>query len=429
MLTKLRQGLRRRGLSWLGGVSADQTVVIELPSNRSMPGQKAEAARFLYAFGPDAEKYLIQYALDVWVYTAVSELAGDFASAPLEVWHRNKPEKAENHGILGLLGAAGKPNEDQDRFEFLERHISDLMLTGNSYWYWFAPGGGMPDQVYILPPQAMLVVPGSSEVVGHYVMRWQGEEIRLPKENVTHFRKYHPLSRYYGLGAMEALRLEIQSDRSMAQWNNQFFGDDVFSPAGILVVDESVSDRERARLEDELEGKHGTRRRTAVVKSKPGSTVWLEAGLKHRDLDFTAGRLLSRQAVYEALGLPLGLWSESSTEAHARVAERLKLATVYKWHVRTATKLDQDVLSFWPGPTRYETRFADVRVRDWQMEAMKLKAVQPYMTVNEIREKHLNLPAIEGGDDLPGLGVPPAMTPNGTPGDSVDQGGGDDEER
>lgn len=387
MLTRVR-----RWLGWGERPAAEGGGAVTVV--RSMPGQAFEPARFLWAAGPQATDYLIRYALNSWVYTAVSELASDFASAAIEVWHRGSPRLAEGHGLLALLGSAGKPNPDQDLFEFLEAHISNFLLAGNSYWYWFAPAGGAPQAVYNLPVEAMRVVPGADEVVGEYVMEWQGRHFRLPKQNVTHFMKYNPFSRYVGLGAMEALRIEVESDRSMALWNKMYFADDVFSPAGILVVDEGTSDEEMRRLEAELEGKHGPRRRTMVVRSRPGSTLWNDAGLRQRDLEFKEGRLLARQAVYEALGLPLGLWSESSTEAHARVAERLKLNTVYKLHVRTATKINQDALPFWPRAGSYEARFHDVRRVDWQMEKLKFEALRGLMTVDEIREQHLNLPAM-----------------------------------
>ncbi len=400
MFTRLKQGLVKRLGGW--NLEPGQVVAVYAPDRdvRSMPGQALERARYLYAFGPDCVEYLVAYAMDAWVYTAVQELATDFASAPLEVWRRGSPQKAEKHGILSLLGPAGRPNADDDLFEFLERHISNFLLTGNSYWYWYNRVGGEPEAVYNLPVEAMRIVPGGSDVVGEYVMEWQGDQIHLPKVAVTHYKKFHPLSRYYGLGALEALRLEVQSDRSMARWNYDFFGADVFAPAGILVVDDTVGDKERERLEAELEGKHGQRRRTAVVKARPGSTVWLDAGLKHKDLDFANGRLLSRQAVYEALGLPLGLWSESSTEAHARVAERLKLNTVYKMHQRTAVKINQDALPFWPRSSSYEARFTDIRKVDWQMEKLKLDSLRGLLTKNEIREIHLSMPGIEGGDEL-----------------------------
>lgn len=390
-------GLRARVAQMFG--RADGRVIVQPGGDvRGMPGQKLEAVRYLYAQGPNAADYLISYALNIWVYTAVSTLASEAARAALEVWHRGKPQKADTHGLLTLLGSQGRPNADMDRFEFLERHFSDFLLTGNSYWFWFSRDGGAPESVYVLPPEGMRVVPGSSEVVGRYALWWNGQEIPLDKVQVTHFRRYHPLSRYYGLSALEALRVEVESDRSMAEWNRQFFGPDAFAPAGILVIDESVSDAEKERLEAELEGKHGPRRRTAVVRGKPGSTIWVDAGLKHHEIDFSQGRLLSRQAVFEALGLPLGLMSESSTEAHARVAERLMLRNVYNLLERTAVKLNADALGFWPGASRYTARFEDVRQADWQMESMKLRAIAPFMTRNEIRERELHLPAIEETD-------------------------------
>lgn len=405
-------GLKNRAITFLGGVPAAQvgvpaaqvkeSVVAEAFSSRdvsdvrSYPLQNVDTTRFLYAPQPEMDTHLINYAWDVWVHTAVNELATDFASAPLEVWDRNTPRRSENHGLLKLLGPAGRPNPDQDRFEFLEQSFSNLVLTGNCYWFWYSRYGGVPDAVYNMPPGEVFVRPGSSEMVGHYVYRWQGQDLPLSKEVMTHFKLYHPKSKYYGLSPMEALRLEIQNDRNMARWNAEFFGDDVFNPAGVIFVPEGTSDAEIARLEGELEGKHGKRRRTMIMRVPvAGSQAWADAGLKHREIEFKEGRLLSRQAVYEALGLPLGLYSESSTEAHARVAERHKLSNVFKWHRRFAIKLDQDVLGFWPGSDHYEARFYDVRKVDWQMEAMKFKALSGVMTVDEIRERELQLPPMK----------------------------------
>lgn len=433
MLTSLRSRL----IGLLGGVPASrirQMVAAEMSvSNvRSYPLQKADATRFLLAPQPEMESHMINYAIDVWVRTAVSELATDFASAPLEIWRRGSPTRADNHPLLNLLGPAGKPNADQDRYEFLEASYSDLVLAGNCYWYWFSKNGGSPSAVYNLPPQAVYIEPGESEVVGRYVVRWQGQEIKLHKDSVTHLKTYHPLSKYYGLSAMEALRIEVANDRNMAQWNREFFGDDVFSPAGVIFVPEDTSDAEIQRLQDELEGKHGKRRRTMIMRiPAAGSQAWADAGLKHREIEFKEGRLLSRQAVFEALGLPLGLYSESSTEAHARVAERHKLANVYKWHTRFATKIDQDVLGFWPGASRYQARFADVRKVDWQMESMKIKALSGIMTVDEIRERELQLPPLPKGESPAASGgssrpIAEETGVNG-PGSQVDSEEGDSE--
>lgn len=408
MIRGLFDRLRGKGRS---ATSLPPVIEVWTPGQRSMPGQAQEPQRFIFAHGPDVRSYLLDYALNAWVYTAVSELASTAAGAALEVWHRGKPKKAETHGLLVLLGASGRPNADEDLFEFLEKHFSNLLLAGNSYWFWYARHGGVPDAVYNLPPEEMLIEPGASDVVGHYVLRHQGVDTPLHKLSVTHFRKYHPFSRYYGLGALEALSIEIDSDRAMAEWNQQFFGDDQFGPAGILMVGPDVPDKELERLQDEMEAKHGKRRRTLIVRTQVGAGAWSDAALKHHELDFREGRLLSRQAVFEALGLPLGLYSESSTEAHARVAERLMLRTVGKLHKRTAIKLNQDALHFWPRHQSYEARFEDISSADWQQEKQRKDAASGVLTQDEMRERFWNLGPMPEAEKQENVGEVPGREP------------------
>lgn len=367
-----------------------------LTATRAMPGQADEGRRWLYATGPNAEEMLVQYALSTWVYVATSRLAEAAASSQLKVFSRTDATKEfPQHPLLDLIGAHGRPNDAQDSFEFWESHFSTLELAGNSYWYWSSKMGGQPDEVYLLDPRYVKVVPGTTRTIDGYLYNPYGKELRLSPEEVTHFKRYHPTNRYYGLSALEALRLELANDRSMARWNADFFGDGVALPAGIFVIPPSVSDADRDRLDADLNSKYAQRRKTAVVRAKAGDTVWHPSGLNPRDTDFANGRMLSRQAVYEALDLPLGYMSEASTEAHARVAERRFLWSVHRRHVRTCAKLNSDALLFWTGYKNREARFDDVRrdAADWQQMSMKLTALQPFMDRDEIRSRELGLPA------------------------------------
>jgi hypothetical protein len=127
--------------------------------------------------------------------------------------------------------------------------------------------------------------------------------------------------------------------------------------------------------------------------------VWNEAGLKPRDADFQRGRALNRQAIYETLDLPLGYMSEASTEAHARVAERRFLHSVYRRHVRVAAKLNMDAMRFWsPG---FLASFPDVRREsaDWEQLSKRIAAEAKYKTLNELRADQ-GLPPLGGYDVL-----------------------------
>lgn len=377
--TSLVSNLRYRLGSWL------------LQPYRSRPGQKHESPHYMQAAGPNATDNLIWYALNVWVYSAVSKLAATAAAAPLQVL--SGTQQNENHPLLDLIGLRGAPNAYQDVFNFWENHYSHMLLDGNAFWYF--TGAMQPEEVHLLDPRNVELVPGKSDLVGEYRYRVMGHQIAISPENIVHFKRPNPFSPYYGLSAMEALRVEVNSDRSMALWNEEFF-DGPAQPSGIMVIPPHVSPRERDRVEQALNLKFRGRRRTAVIQADPKATVWHEAGLKHHELDFESGRMLSRKAVYEALELPVGLMSEASTEAHARVAERQFRQAVYQQHLRTASRA-QIMLRWYPDWSRYILRFEDVRVADMEQLERRTKARSPYWMVDELRAED-GLPPLPNGE-------------------------------
>lgn len=363
------------------------------PALRAMVGQPL-AAQFAYSSGVDASKTLATYATNNWVATAIDRIASRAASAELMVTSRTDSVKTyPDHPMMELLGAYGRPNDYQDPFELFERTFFDLDLAGQAYW--FLGGSPAPTEIHLLEPNQVRIEVGKSLGVAAYVYRVGAQDFKLQPEQVIHFKRSNPYDRYYGLSALQAARVEVSSDTSMAHWNAQFFGEDVAIPAGILVVPETVSDDEMSRISDEVNAKYGGRRRTGVVRSAPGATAYLPAGVAPRDMDFVEGRLLSRRAVYERLELPLGLMSEASTEAHARVAERQLAETIRIRHLRLLRKLNAELLPFWPASKLRKVDFEDLSLRsvDWDRESKRLAAVSPFMRANEVREKILKLPA------------------------------------
>jgi HK97 family phage portal protein len=382
---------------------ASLATALDINSNlRARPGQNLDAQMYAWATGPRCEQTLAMYAYNNWVMTAENKLSSRAATAALQVQAIDDPMTMyEKHPMLELLGERGRPNDYQDSLEFWMNGIIDLDLAGNAYFYWFSAAGGAPTEVHLLEPYYMQVIPGASKGVAGYTYRYQGHEYRLSPEQVTHFKTPNPFNRYYGMSALEALRLIISSDLSMTRWNDQFFGDDVAVPAGAFIIPNDVSDADKDRFSDEINSRHAGRRRTAVLRAAPGSVAYMAAGIAPKDMDFTEGRMLSRKAVYEALELPLGLMSEASTEAHARVAERQLAETIRIRHTRIARKLTIDALPFWSASKLRKVDFEDLSLRaaDWDRESKRLNAVRPFMTRNEVRTRILHLPPIDGWDE------------------------------
>lgn len=378
---------------------------VTIDNLRARPGQELEGVWFAYRQGINAERLLALYAT-TWVSTAIDRMASSAAAAALKVRYKGDPVREDTaHPLLELLGPGGRPNDQQDAFEFWEEHYAALDWAGNVFWYWESDGllrDGVyaPRAVYHLEPGQVRVVPGRGRTVEKYIYMVLGQEFPLDPRAVTHFRRTNPFDRYYGLSLLESLRVEALSDRSMSYWNYQFFGQDVAVPAGIIVVPPEVPDKEITRMEDELAGRYGGRRRTAVMRAPVGGTAYYAQGISPRDMDFSEGRLLSRKAVYERLELPLGLMSENSTEANARVAERQLGKSIRGRQIRTRAKLNADTLGFWRNWSRREVDFEDLSAEsaDWDRESKHLQAVRPFMLENEVRTRLLSLPALSDNE-------------------------------
>ncbi|MEN8172010.1 MAG: phage portal protein [Chloroflexota bacterium] len=369
----------------------------KIKSTRAHPIQRRDRVDWMYAPNPPQLMHSIQYAINHYVYTAINRLAREAASAEFMITSRpDGMERSHTHGLLDLVGKFGKPNSGESSLEFWERHFQFLGISGNSYWLWESDIFGSPTRIHLLEPEYMRIIPGADRTVGEYLYTHRGVERRYHEREVTHFLRGNPFSRYYGLSPLQVLYWLAVSDNFMLRWNRDFFDDELGLPSGIVIVPADTSEAEMKRIQAEFIAEHGGRRRVAFVKSDLGKAVWQEAGLKHKDYDFMNGRELGRKGIYEALELPLGLMSESSTEAHAIVSERDLMRAVHFRHMRTAYKLNVDGLDFWPEQKLWQAEFEDVRRRavDWRRERDRLETDAMALSLDELRAREHGLPAL-----------------------------------
>ncbi|HLV35859.1 MAG TPA: phage portal protein, partial [Spirillospora sp.] len=334
------------------------------------------------------------YQQSPWVYIAINRIAEAAALVPLHVYRREGEQRiaVERHPLEDLLDA---PNPYLSRFELIEQTVGMLELTGNAYWFLAGDGRGAPSQIWLLRPDRVSIVPDPDHYVRGYLYEIDGQRIPLETVEVVHFKRWHPANDYYGLSALEAGRVTIASDRAMAEWNRSTFGRDNGVPAGIVNVKEYVSDADFERIKrDWRQSYGGPQRRTAFLRG--GGIEWQNIGLSHTDLDFLKGREANRNEILNLYGIPVGLVSENATEANATVAERLFIErTLWPKLVRIAQKITQELLPFWPGD--YVAVFEDIRPTDVQARLNEIRAAYPILSINELRQRYYQLPAVSWG--------------------------------
>jgi hypothetical protein len=232
--------------------------------------------------------------------------------------------------------------------------------------------------------------------VAGYIYEVDGYRIPLDAIEVIHFKRWNPGNDYYGLSALEAARLAVDSDRSMARLNKNTFGQDNGVPAGIVNIAENVNDEDFDRIKREWRNSYGSgQRRTAFLRG--GTIAWQHIGLSHTDLDFLNGRQAHRDEILNIFGIPVGLVSENATEANAKVAERLFIErTLWPKLTRIAQKITQELLPFYPG--EHIALFDDIRPTDLQARLDEIRVAQAVLSINEIRERYYNLPTVIWGN-------------------------------
>jgi HK97 family phage portal protein len=343
------------------------------------------------------------YQQSSWVYLAVNRIAEAAALVPLHVLRLDGEQRmeVEHHPLEILLDA---PNPYISRFELFEQTVGMLELTGNAYWFLAGDSAGVPSEIWPLRPDRVSIFPDPERYIKGYVYEIDGRRIPLLPSEVVHFKRWHPSNDYYGLSALEAARLAVTSDRSMAEWNHNTFSKDNGIPAGIVTIKNQMTDADYERIKREWRQTYGgPQRRTAFLR---GDTVsWQNIGLNHNELDFLKGRQAHRDEILNIFGIPVGLVSENATEANAKVAERLFIErTLWPKLVRIAQKITQEMLPFWPG--MHVAEFEDIRPTDTQARLDEIKTAYPVLSINEIRQRYYHLPPVEWGALPVGNNIP-----------------------
>lgn len=341
---------------------------------------------------PAAPRDLDAYAGSPWVYVAVSRIAEAGALVPLHVYRREGERKVtvENHPLELLLE---RPNPFLSRFELFEQTLGFLELTGSAYWY-LSGSSGAPQEIWPLRPDRVSVVPHPERHVAGYIYEVGAMRVPLAAEEVVHFRRWHPTNDYLGLSPVQAARMSIDGDRAMAQWNRAAFSEDRGIPAGIVTINDPITETDFERIKREWRANYGGgQRRTAFLRG--GSVQWQAIGLSHTDLDFLNGRRAHRDEILSIFGVPVGLIDANATEANATVAERQFVErqfverTLWPKLVRVAQKITADVLPFWGAG--YLAEFADIRPTDHAARLAEIEAARGVLTTDELRARFYQL--------------------------------------
>jgi HK97 family phage portal protein len=347
------------------------------------------------------------YMSNAVVHRAVKLVAENVAGVTLLLYEG--AAERDRHPLLELIA---RPNPRQEQAAFLEAVATYLLLAGNAYVEAVALDGQNGREVrelYALRPDRMRVVPGADGWAEAYEYTAAGRTVRFdqtqsPVPPILHLAWLHPLDDHYGLSALEAAAIAIDTHNAAARWNKTLL-DNAARPSGALVYAASdfalLSHGQFERLKGELE-------RTYQGAMNAGRPLVLEGGLdwkamshSPKDMDFMEAKHGAAREIALAFGVPpmlLGIPGDN-TYANYQEANRVFFrGTVLPLANRIVAALAQ-----WLAPTfgeglrlavdtdRIEALAAD-RAALWERVTRA-----PFLTLNEKRTA-TGYGAVEDGD-------------------------------
>jgi HK97 family phage portal protein len=338
-----------------------------------------------------------------WVYACVNAIAEDVATVDLRLQRLSSAgwTDIQNHIAETTLYDV---NPFMTSSELILYTQSFLELEGNAFWY--LPRGQVtrkPAEIWLLDPHRVTVVKSNDVFINGYVYKNErNESIPFKTEDILHFKRFNPLSKYRGMGTVQAAALSIDIDTYSAQFNRNFFFNSAM-PSATLETDGTITKEQLERIKAEWDSRYKGVDNAHKLAILQGGLHFNPVQLSQKDMEFLEQRKFTRDEIMGIFRVPktiLGI-TEDVNRANAEATEYVFSKRVIKPRMEfIVDRLNEFYLQLF-GLDQKEYRFTFTDPTPQNVE-LKLKANETglragYLTINEVREEE-GRDAIDGGD-------------------------------
>jgi HK97 family phage portal protein len=262
------------------------------------------------------------YQANPYVYRAVRMLVTALAGIPWEVLLAGDKPAGEDHGLVKLLKT---PNPLVSFPEWLEEFLGCLILSGNTYPMTVL-GGGKPRELYVLPPNAIKVIPTKQVgAVGGYVYsHGDTEDTYLVDEAgwcaVRQFKFWNPLDQVYGQSPLVAAANSIDTNNEARSYTKTVLRNMGVAGLTILYPDGvTLSKEDKERLRESLGQWKGSGRGETLILT--GGATLDRGSMTVAEIGAPELSKLSAREVAVALGIPPQLLGDTESQTYSNYQE------------------------------------------------------------------------------------------------------------
>ena len=232
------------------------------------------------------------YAQHPTVYAAVSAIATNIASLPLEFFPEDDAEKEAPDTDALPLKLIRKPNPLMAGSQLIEATVINLELYGNAFWFKdgtarrTATGPRFPTVLECWDPVRVRPVMKGDNLTG-WEYRTQNTTIIASVDQVCHFKFFNPYDAVWGLGPLQAANIVATADYKAGVWNQSFFDNHAVPYGVIMPKDNRPVDKDAmTRLRDQMEARHGGAAKHGRLGAVSIPIEFAQIGMDQKDMDF-----------------------------------------------------------------------------------------------------------------------------------------------
>lgn len=357
--------------------------------------------------GPPYHEYAEIWRANQQVRTVVGFLARNIAQLGLHVFRRvseTDRERLNDHPLAVLLK---NPMPKMTRYRLIERLVSDLGIYDEAFWIKVRAD----DRLSLVPmPPTRIQILGTNLFYpeGYRIAGARGTRDLSPDE-VVHFHGYEPEQLLTGLSPMETLRSLLAEEWEANQHRRQMWRNGgrmtgfISRPANGPKWSKEARERFKQEFKSAYTGDGPDAGGTPILED---GMTYTQAGLDPRAAQYIEARKLTREEVAAAYHIPLPLVGILDHATFSNIREQHKQLyqdTLGPWLTSIAEDIDLQLVPDLPDTKNVYVEFnIQEKLRgsfEEQAAAASTSTGRPWMTVNEQRAR-LNMPRIEGGDDL-----------------------------
>ena len=267
--------------------------------------------------------YVSAYGQVGWVFACVSRIASAVAETNWRLYKVNETNKEKeeiiSHPVLSLFDFV---NEYTTGLEMMEQTQTFIDLLGEAFWLIIRDRANRPAELWAINPNKIKVVPHSKDYIAGYVYVNGQEKIPLEKSEVIHIKLPNPNNPYRGQSPIASIMSDIEAEKFSSQYNKSFFQNSA-EPSGVINFEGTLTDSQYERLRYQWNEQHQGVSRSHKVAILEGGATWQGKTVNQRDMQFKDLRLMNRDVILGAYGMPLHILgiSESVNRANAEASE------------------------------------------------------------------------------------------------------------